>query len=116
MELSVQDFMAQQKPAGRRSKLEPFKKDILLLAAKGYTLDQILEFLNKNNMQVSKTALHHFVTSRQREETPTEPASVPSIQSEKNKPVKPQHHGRKNTAHRSDARNNDSPTNVDGPS
>lgn len=65
MKYSVEKFM-QEEPssAGRRSRLAPFKNEILLLKDKGYTLDQILKFLSYNDVAVSKTELHRFIKSR----------------------------------------------------
>ncbi|EGZ47902.1 hypothetical protein [Neisseria wadsworthii] len=75
MKLSAKDFMSQQQRATKNSKLEPLKNDILLLHSSGYTLAQILNFLSLNNVQISKTALHHFIKTRYMVPAKSEPAA-----------------------------------------
>ena len=41
MGISVEKFITEQEEKGRRSKLEPFKSDILLLKQKGFSQKQI---------------------------------------------------------------------------
>ena len=40
MGVSVKDFISRQEENGRRSKLEPFKSDILLLKQKGFSQNE----------------------------------------------------------------------------
>lgn len=63
MKMSLEDFLAQNKPAGR-SKLDKFIHEIFDLQGKGYTLDQMLSFLKMNDVEVSKSTLHHFIKTR----------------------------------------------------
>ena len=44
--ISAAEFMATHKQAGKNSKLEPYRDDILLLKKEGYTQQQIMDFLN----------------------------------------------------------------------
>lgn len=63
MKLSLDDFLAQNKPAGR-SKLDKYIHEIFALKNQSYTLDQILYFLKMNAVEVSKSTLHHFIKVR----------------------------------------------------
>ena len=42
--ISAAEFMATHKQAGKNSKLEPYRDDILLLKKEGYTQQQIMDF------------------------------------------------------------------------
>ena len=61
--ISVEQFKQRVKPAGR-SKLDPFRDDLLALYSDGYSLDQLLEFLALNEIQVAKSTLHGYLKRR----------------------------------------------------
>ena len=59
--ITADKFMAQHKAKGKVSRLNQFEKDILQLRNNGYTLDQIIEFLNLNHIKISRSALYSFI-------------------------------------------------------
>ncbi|MDF7675984.1 hypothetical protein PT286_04450 [Neisseriaceae bacterium ESL0693] len=59
--MDIKEFMQEVKPAARKSKLEPFQSDIMTLYQNGYNLNQILIFLERNNIQISKPGLQRFI-------------------------------------------------------
>lgn len=61
--VTIDQFRAQVKPT-RGSKLDPFCDEILALYDEGYSLDQIMEFLELNDVQVAKSTLHGFIKRR----------------------------------------------------
>lgn len=68
MGISVEKFITEQEEKGRRSKLEPFKSDILLLKQKGFSQKQIQQFLKENGLEVGLTTINWFVKTRLRTE------------------------------------------------
>lgn len=73
MGVSVKDFISRQEENGRRSKLEPFKSDILLLKQKGFSQKQIQQFLKENGLEVGLTTINWFVKTRLRTEQSNQP-------------------------------------------
>ena len=73
MGVSVKDFISRQEENGRRSKLEPFKSDILLLTQKGFSQKQIQQFLKENGLEVGLTTINWFVKTRSRTEQSNQP-------------------------------------------
>ena len=73
MGVSVKDFISRQEENGRRSKLEPFKSDILLLKQKGFSQKQIQQFLKENGLEVGLTTINWFVKTRSRTEQSNQP-------------------------------------------
>lgn len=67
LKVSAVEFMEQETGAGRVSKLEPFKDDILLLRNNGYTQKQIVVFLAMNGVEVSQKTVSLFLAKRDRE-------------------------------------------------
>lgn len=58
----LEEFMKNNKPDGRASKLEPFKQEIMVLKQKGYTEKTILKFLAEvKKVTVSQPALNKFI-------------------------------------------------------
>lgn len=62
--ISAAEFIKMHQKAGKVSKLEPFREDILLLKSKGYTQQQILDFLKMNGVTAGMTTLNWFIRSR----------------------------------------------------
>lgn len=73
MDISVEKFITEQEEKGRRSKLEPFKSDILLLKQKGFSQKQIQQFLKENGLEVGLTTINWFVKTRSRTEQSNQP-------------------------------------------
>ena len=73
MGISVEKFITEQEEKGRRSKLEPFKSDILLLKQKGFSQKQIQQFLKENSLEVGLTTINWFVKTRLRTEQSNQP-------------------------------------------
>lgn len=69
MGISVEEFITEQEEKGRRSKLEPFKTDILLLKQKGFSQKQIQQFLMENGLKVGLTTINWFIKTRSKSET-----------------------------------------------
>ena len=69
MSISVEEFITEQEEKGRRSKLEPFKTDILLLKQKGFSQKQIQQFLMENGLKVGLTTINWFIKTRSKSET-----------------------------------------------
>lgn len=67
LKISAVEFMQKEKGAGRVSKLEPFKDDILLIRNKGYTQKQIAAFLAMNGAEVSQKTVSLFLAKLERE-------------------------------------------------
>ena len=67
LKVSAVEFMEQESGAGRVSKLEPFKDDILLLRNNGYTQKQIVVFLAMNGVEVSQKTVSLFLAKHDRE-------------------------------------------------
>lgn len=73
MSISVEEFITEQEEKGRRSKLEPFKTDILLLKQKGFSQKQIQQFLMENGLKVGLTTINWFIKTRSKSETVHKP-------------------------------------------
>ena len=67
LKVSAVEFMEQETSAGRVSKLEPFKDDIILLRNNGYTQKQIVVFLAMNGVEVSQKTVSLFIAKHDRE-------------------------------------------------
>lgn len=78
MKISVEEFMRQEAGAGKKSRLDPYEHEILTLKSNGYSYEQIIKFLSQNDIEISKTALHHFVKSRNADK----PAAVSEIRNQ----------------------------------
>lgn len=93
MGVSVKDFISGQEENGRRSKLEPFKSDILLLKQKGFSQKQIQQFLKENGLEVGLTTINWFVKTRSRTEQSNQPENS---KTEAQKPSSSRNHVQKN--------------------
>ena len=93
MGVSVKDFISRQEENGRRSKLEPFKSDILLLKQKGFSQKQIQQFLKENGLEVGLTTINWFVKTRSRTEQSNQPENS---KTEAQKPSSSRNHVQKN--------------------
>ena len=93
MGVSVKDFISGQEENGRRSKLETFKSDILLLKQKGFSQKQIQQFLKENGLEVGLTTINWFVKTRSRTEQSNQPENS---KTEAQKPSSSRNHVQKN--------------------
>ena len=93
MGISVEKFITEQEENGRRSKLEPFKSDILLLKQKGFSQKQTQQFLKENGLEVGLTAINWFVKTRLRTEQSNQPENS---KTEAQKPSSSRNHLQKN--------------------
>ena len=93
MGISVEKFITEQEENGRRSKLEPFKSDILLLKQKGFSQKQIQQFLKENGLEVGLTTINWFVKTRLRTEQSNQPENS---KTEAQKPSSSLNHLKKN--------------------
>ena len=58
---SLDDFLKNNKPLRRVSKLENFKDEILKLYEKNFSVEQIIEFLQKNKVETTKWNLYKYL-------------------------------------------------------
>jgi hypothetical protein len=61
---SLEDFLAETSPKGKRSKLAPFAGEIDRAIAMGLSYDQIVAWLARNNVKISKSAVNQWVHRR----------------------------------------------------
>lgn len=61
MSVNLNTFKRNNKPVGRRSKLDGFTNEIMDLYHSQYSLDQILAFLELNNVVITKPSLSRFI-------------------------------------------------------
>lgn len=62
--MDINEFIKEEQPIHRSSKLDPYRSDILKLYGLGYNLNQILKFLELNDLVISKPALQRFIKTR----------------------------------------------------
>lgn len=90
--MDISEFIKLEQPIQRSSKLDLYRADILELYGLGYNLNQILKFLELNNLIISKPALQRFIKTRLAEKTTAITAveeKAPTVkQIEPTKPVK----------------------------
>jgi hypothetical protein len=59
--MDADEFLKQVHPAAKRSRLAPFHDDIIKLRDRGYTLQQICDFLKLNNINISLAGLSKYL-------------------------------------------------------
>lgn len=62
--MNMDEFKKMVKPAGKRSRLEPFRDQIFELKAQGYTDNQVCDYLSSNNITISRQSLYKFVNKK----------------------------------------------------
>lgn len=62
--ISVNEFMAKVRPAGKCSQLEAHRESILKLKGARYSVEQIRQWLAENGIEVSGGAIRNFIASR----------------------------------------------------
>lgn len=107
MGISVEKFITEQEEKGRRSKLEPFKTDILLLKQKGFSQKQIQQFLKENGLKVGLTTINWFIKTRSKSESLLKPENS---KVEVQKAPQLQTHFQKNESQNTNKPANGSPT------
>lgn len=60
--MDVNEFMQQVRPAGKRSRITPFLSEIQMLRERGFSLEQIREFLSTNGVKVSVGGLSAYLS------------------------------------------------------
>ncbi|WP_434779069.1 hypothetical protein [Neisseria sp. Ec49-e6-T10] len=85
--ISLEEFMASEKPK-RRSKLDPFKDDILALKQNGYSERSIVKYLELNGLIVSQRTVNQFILNNKPEEKATPKIKVTKNQTKENKESK----------------------------
>ena len=80
--ITLEEFMASEKPK-RRSKLEPFKSDILTLKNEGYSEASIVKYLALNGVPVSQRAVNQFIHNNSEEKPVTKVETVKKQAEEK---------------------------------
>ena len=58
---TLEDFMKKNKPNKRKSIIENFKDDVLILHKEGYSVEQIQESLKINNLSTSVGNIYYFI-------------------------------------------------------
>ncbi|OFT18459.1 hypothetical protein HMPREF3066_11025 [Neisseria sp. HMSC03D10] len=106
MGISVEKFITEQEENGRRSKLEPFKSDILLLKQKGFSQKQIQQFLKENGLEVGLTTINWFVKTRSQTEQSNQPENS---KTEAQKPSSSRNHFQKNERQKTENSEQSSP-------
>lgn len=61
LEMRADDYIKLHAPRRRRSALEPFRADLMMMQAKGYTLGQLADFLAANGVEVSHAAISKWL-------------------------------------------------------
>lgn len=63
--MDIDEFVKLKQPRAKRSKLQPFRAQILELKAKGFTNLQIGEWLASNNITVSQESVRKYIKNQQ---------------------------------------------------
>lgn len=63
--LSVLEFTSKVPPARRASCMKDHKADLFALKERGYSLAQMKDFLSRNGVQASRSAIHAFLKSEE---------------------------------------------------
>ena len=61
--VSVEEYMAKNPPRLSKNTLLPYTNSLLILRNKGYSYDQLLDFLKSNEITVSMTTLSNFFSN-----------------------------------------------------
>ena len=85
MKVSVEMFQKQHPPQKRRSKLDAYYEAILELVKNGYAQNEILIFLQQNDVQVSQQYLSAYL--RKRRDIQSSDVITSSNQSSTDKPI-----------------------------
>ena len=59
--MDIEEFSRSVTPRARRSRLDPFKKEILLLKERGFADWQVRDWLASNGLRVTRQAVQQFV-------------------------------------------------------
>jgi hypothetical protein len=66
MNIKIDEFKKNHLPSQKKSKLMPFFEDIKSLKESGYSLDKICEYLQLNDVSVSRSGLHQYIKRREK--------------------------------------------------
>lgn len=67
--MDVEEYFAGVEPKGKRSRLEPYWPAIQKARANGYTLDQIVGFLQNNSVEITRSGLFAFIKRKEIKES-----------------------------------------------
>lgn len=81
--MDIEEFAKKVKPRAKRSRLAPFRAQILELKEKGFVAWQIRDWLETNGVKVTRQAVSQFIRQQENDETPKRRATD---QTEKQKP------------------------------
>lgn len=68
--MDIEEFVKQVQPRKKRSRLIPFRDQIMTLKAQGYTDLQIRDWLGQNGLNVSREMVRKFVAQQAAEKQP----------------------------------------------
>jgi hypothetical protein len=71
--MDIEEFKKQVSPSAKRSRLEPFRSQILELKSNGYADWQVRDWLAGNGLEVSRQAVQQFFKKIASKPQPTEP-------------------------------------------
>lgn len=74
--MDVNDYMRQVRPAGKRSRIAPFLSEIQTLRERGFSLEQVREFLSTNGVEVSVGGLSAYLSRQGVQGHPASPVPV----------------------------------------
>ncbi|MFC0134547.1 KorA protein [Massilia eurypsychrophila] len=80
--MDIEEFAKQVQPRKKRSRLIPFKEQIMALKSQGYTDLQIRDWLALNKVEVSREMVRKFVAKQVSEKQPD--SQLPNIPGNKN--------------------------------
>lgn len=63
--MDVEEYFAGVEPKGKRSRLEPYWPAIQKARSNGYTLDQIVGFLQNNSVEITRSGLFAFIKRKE---------------------------------------------------
>jgi len=94
--MDIEEFAKGVHPRKKRSKLLPFKEQILALDLQGYTYPQIRDWLALNTVQVSMQMVHKFIAQEKAKSISTsstvEPEANKKTPAGEREPGEPTHH------------------------
>ena len=61
---NLNDFLKNNEPERRISKIEPFRKEVFQLYEQGFKVEQIIDFLKGEKIETSKQNLYKFLKSK----------------------------------------------------
>jgi hypothetical protein len=79
--MDIEEFVKQVQPRKKRSRLIPFRDQIMTLKTQGYTDLQIRDWLGQNGLAVSREMVRKFVAQQAAEKQPQDTTESPVTKS-----------------------------------